>query len=163
MPPPWPCNRTAELWSAAYSASGNWDLLRFLPDGAVDSNFGTGGMAAVPSSPANLALGAVTSVAIQPNNEILVSGDFSITGTEYQLGVVRVGVDGNLDDNFGAGGNGFAYSGVDSSTAAGLAVQPDGSIVAAGFSGTLSAPGAARMFPCSSASPPGTSRALPSA
>ena len=121
---------------AGYSDGGYLDLVRYLPDGTLDTTFANGGRVSASSpSPINVAAGTVTSVAIQPNNQILVGGSFAEYYVNY-LGVARFNVDGSPDDSFGD--SGIAYdTGIASSSAAEIAIQPDGSVVAAGFSGKL--------------------------
>ena len=131
---------------AGYSDGGSLDLVRYLPDGTLDTTFANGGRVSASSpSPINVAAGTVTSVAIQPNNQILVGGSFAQYYVNY-LGVARFNVDGSPDDSFGD--SGIAYdTGIASSSAAEIAIQPDGSVVAAGFSGEIGTPGAAGNVP----------------
>jgi uncharacterized delta-60 repeat protein len=109
---------------------------RSVPAGGVlDPAFGTGGV--VSSS-----LGATTraySVATYPqegtanDGKIVVGGAYIGTNTKYQFGVVRYNLDGSLDKSFGGSGE-VTTPGSGAFGAIGLAIQPDGKVVAAGDS-----------------------------
>jgi uncharacterized delta-60 repeat protein len=88
-------------------------LLRLNADGTQDSSF---------HPPAFNA--GVTTVAVQPDGKILVSGSF--TGIPGAIRIARLNPDGSLDTSFntGAGLDDFAM---------GIAVQPDGKIVIGGY------------------------------
>jgi uncharacterized delta-60 repeat protein len=90
-------------------------LLRFLPDGSIDTSFDGDGVAVrLP--------GSVADVALQSDGKILTVGDrgFSVT---------RFNVDGTVDTSFGGG---TATTSLQSASANSVLVQPNGSIVAAG-------------------------------
>jgi uncharacterized delta-60 repeat protein len=97
-------------------------LVRYLPDGALDTAFGVGGVASVPID----TYGAL-SAALQPDGKIVVAGGPGTSGVD----LIRFTTDGALDASFGNGGKvatSFASPG-SSSPFYGLAVQPDGRIV----------------------------------
>jgi uncharacterized delta-60 repeat protein len=104
-------------------------LARYLPDGSLDSSFGTGGTVTTalggPSAFGN-------SLALQPDGKIVVGGVTQTAGAlQDRFALVRYNPDGSLDPTFGDGGivatavseHAFVYA---------LALQPDGKIVAAG-------------------------------
>ena len=74
-------------------------------------------------------------VAVQEDGKILVAGDVQGFGTGHDFGVARYNPDGSPDATFGAGGQVITPVGAGASTdsAYGVAVRPDGKIVAAGF------------------------------
>ncbi len=74
-------------------------------------------------------------VALQEDGKAVVAGNVSGWGTDLDFGVARLDADGSLDDSFGSGGRVITPVGSDSSNdeAYGVAVRPDGKIVAAGF------------------------------
>ena len=116
------------------SVSGDYvDLVRFLPDGSVDPNFLYGQLAYEPIA------GVAYSVAIQPNNMILVGGAFAeAVGERMDFGVARVMDSGAVDQNFGTGGVSAQNLGSGSQSAVtAVAVRPDGEILAAGVVGAL--------------------------
>lgn len=73
-------------------------LLRFLANGSLDASFGSGGIAAVPTS-APLARG----ILVQGDGKIIVVASIFTPGDPNIL-VVRYDAQGNLDPSFGTGG-----------------------------------------------------------
>lgn len=110
--------------------AGNFGLVRYLPNGTMDSTFGTDGIAALPSgvSPFGSAL------AVQPNGQIVWGGETTApSGTGAAFAIVRFNANGSLDTTFGTGGvasTAFANSNVQGPDA--ILVQPDGKILAGG-------------------------------
>ena len=84
---------------------------RLNPDGTLDSTFNPG------------ANGAVESLALQPDGQIIVGGFFTQLGGQSRNRIGRLNLDGTLDMTFDPGPAGEILS---------LAVQPDGKIVVAG-------------------------------
>ena len=113
--------------------NGDFVLARYNTNGALDSTFGTGGLVTTSFGPR--ASADATSLAIQPDGEIVVAGtvtDFSTSFTQ-DFGLARYNPDGSLDASFGTGGEVVTSFGPDSSgNAAGVAIAPDGDIVVAG-------------------------------
>jgi uncharacterized delta-60 repeat protein len=104
-------------------------LARYNSDGTLDSSFGTGGRVIT-----DFARGAdlADAMALQPDGKIVVAG---ITFTPSRLGdmaLARYNPNGTLDSSFGAGGEVTTDFG-DHDGAFAVALQPDGKIVAAGF------------------------------
>jgi uncharacterized delta-60 repeat protein len=100
-------------------------LTRFNEDGTRDPSFGAGGVSAAPTAGAN-------ALALQPDGKIVVAGGEGASGPTF--GLVRVNSDGTADTSFGTGGVVTTQIGSGNATASGVAVQPDGKIVAAGRS-----------------------------
>lgn len=99
-------------------------------DGDLDPSFGDGGFVVT-----DLGMGELPGcVALQPDGKILVAGDrrdSSVPRSDFAA--VRYLPDGALDPSFGIGG--FVLTDVGSIEGArGIALQPDGKIVLAGFS-----------------------------
>ena len=93
-------------------------VLRFLPNGSLDNNFGLNGVAVLPNS-----FGGFGGLAIQPDGKILVStnGNSSANGQ-----VIRLTSAGTLDSTFGNQGVvTFRLT-----TVPAIALQPDGRILA---------------------------------
>jgi len=113
---------------AVNTTSRDFGLARYNPDGTLDDTFGTGGML-------NLDLGGreYTGVAVlQSDGKIVVGGEQSISGTDFII--ARLNTDGSLDTTFGAP-NGYVVTDLGGSDSIyGLAILPDGRIVAAGSS-----------------------------
>lgn len=92
------------------------NIARLNADGSVDTTFASG-------SGAN---GSVYAVAVQPNGRILVAGDFSTFNERPFNRVVRLNLDGSVDDTFNPG------SGPDGPVMA-LALQTDGKPMIGGW------------------------------
>lgn len=124
--------------SRAYPVHGveaGANVLRYHPDGSLDTAFGNAGRVAF----SYMQTAAMTvSLAIQPDGFILVGGSSYVTdttngSTSLAFTVVRLRPDGRLDDSFGNGGRvDTAIIPGGTSELAAIAVQPDGKIVAAG-------------------------------
>lgn len=111
--------------------SFSFALVRYNPDGSLDTGFGIGGKVITDlSGPAEGAL----AVAIQSDGGIIAAG-VAYAGalpTSGDFALVRYQPDGSLDRTFGMDGKVITdWSGV-LDTARALAIQPDGRIVAAG-------------------------------
>ena len=106
--------------------------LASLPVGAapgdLDSSFGVGGQLVT-------AVGAGDSgandMAIQSDSKVVVAGYFN-NGTNNDFAVVRYNADGTLDTTFNSTGIATADFSGNNDTAYGVAIQPDGKIIAVG-------------------------------
>ncbi len=105
-----------------------------LSAGDLDPTFGDGGLVTTSFGPlASLDEGHV--VAIQSDGKIVVAGrSASGTGTGYDFALARYNSDGSLDTTFGIGGKVTTDFAGRYDAAHGVAIQPDGRIVAAGYS-----------------------------
>ncbi|MBV8987575.1 MAG: hypothetical protein JO372_03340 [Solirubrobacterales bacterium] len=80
-------------------------VLRYLPDGKLDTTFGTNGFAPISSS--SMSLGA-SGIAVQANGDILVaSGATNSSDTVQGIAVERLLPNGSLDATFGNHGVAF--------------------------------------------------------
>ena len=120
---------------AAFNTDQWFTLLRYMPDGTLDPNFGTGGLVKVRYDVDDDAL--AYALYIYPNNTILVAGttwnEAGNTGRDFAL--TRLLEDGSVDATFGTGGWAVTptVSGKVTDEARSIAVQSDGKIVLAGF------------------------------
>jgi uncharacterized delta-60 repeat protein len=108
-------------------APGNWLVLRYLPDGRLDTGFGAGGMAVINTghtAPAE-------ALALQPDGKIVVTGLATCEQMENCFAAARLNPDGRLDPSFGTAGV-ARHSPVRRTAASDVTVQPDGRIVLAG-------------------------------
>jgi uncharacterized delta-60 repeat protein len=110
-------------------------LVRFNPNGSIDSTFGENGNGIVTSGTNNLAVYA-TSAALQKDGKIVIAG-YKFNGHDYDFMLARFSPDGIPDNNFG-NANGIVtteISGIGTNDRAySVAIQNDGDIVAAGSS-----------------------------
>jgi uncharacterized delta-60 repeat protein len=119
-------------------------IVRLNPDGSLDTTFGNGGRVQIAFE-AGGANGnnddVANAVAIQPDGRIVVGGQSARTGSGIDFTLVRLTTDGNLDPTFGVGGKVITDFGTlvgankNSDDAIDrITLQPDGKIVAAGYS-----------------------------
>lgn len=127
-------------WSYLVGVGNVFTTLRYNMDGTLDASFdGDGVVTTIVGGSSDQA----NSVAIQPDEKIVVAGTVfgSNTSYNYQFGLVRYNSDGSLDTSFSGDGKvvtnviAGAYQQVTS-----VAIQPDGKIVVVGYSYATSNP-----------------------
>ena len=102
-------------------------LVRYNPDGSLDTSFGSGGKVTTGNN------GMVNALALQPDGKIVAAGESWNGSTNYVFALARYNADGSLDTSFGSGG--VVMTTVfpsNSAQAYAVAVEPDGKIVVAG-------------------------------
>lgn len=126
-----PDGRILAVGTSIDGAPGGHDVVvvRYTDDGRIDTSFGGGDGMAIASPPGDRATGLAGT--LQPDGRILVAGQAT---SEAAFAVARFLTDGSLDPSFGDQGWTTTPIGT-RAEARGVAVQPDGRIVAAG-SGT---------------------------
>ena len=121
-------NKIVVAGTSITSNDRNIGLVRYDPDGTLDTTFGTDG--AVISDLGGWDFGQA--VAVQSDNKIVVAGT-SITSNDRNIGLVRYDPDGTLDTTFGTDGTTVTdLGGWDFGQA--VALQRDSRIVVAGTS-----------------------------
>ena len=99
-------------------------VARLNADGSLDGTFN-------PGTGAN---GTVNKVLVQPDKQILIAGDFGTVNGSTRVRIARLNPDGTLDPTFNPG------TGASAAIFAGVAIQPNGKILASGsfttFNGT---------------------------
>ncbi|MBF8255996.1 MAG: putative delta-60 repeat protein [Anaerolineales bacterium] len=108
-------------------------LIRYNADGSLDAAFGTGGI--VTTATGTGTNDSALSVAIQADGKIVAAGR-SGSLDDHDFALVRYNTDGSLDATFGTGGKATTPIGTDD-WANSVVIQPDGKIVAAGYTGFL--------------------------
>ena len=106
-------------------AVGGRVIARFTAAGAVDTGFGDGGTIQVPGQSSD----ALYAVALDPDDNILVGGAVTL-GAQQQMWIGRYLPDGAVDEGFAGGAIGDDGTG---GNALGLALAPDGKLLASGF------------------------------
>ncbi|HEX5011765.1 MAG TPA: delta-60 repeat domain-containing protein [Planctomycetota bacterium] len=117
-------------FSSEISSNTDFALARFDADGTPDLDFGIGGKVTTDFNGGN---DDVYALLIQPDGKLVAVGD-AVTGAFYDFAAARYLPDGTLDGSFGVGGRvrtDFNAGSMDQARSAVL--QPDGKIVAAGF------------------------------
>ncbi|MEV0175179.1 calcium-binding protein [Streptomyces sp. NPDC050803] len=104
------------------STSFDFVLMRFHPDGTVDSGFGTAGIARTDLG----GYDSVESLAIQPDGRIVAGGS-----SDDRVALARYTTNGTLDTSFDGDGRVVTTG----ASAVDMALQPDGRIVTVGGNG----------------------------
>jgi len=110
-------------------------VARFNPDGWLDPGFGAGGTTTTTPIVGSPLLSA-SAVALEPDGQIVAAGYALESVPQLDFGLARFNVNGPLDGIFSVDGRVTTDLGA-SDLAHGVAVQPDGKIVAAGESGPV--------------------------
>jgi uncharacterized delta-60 repeat protein len=122
---------------AAGEAGQSMGIARYLPNGALDANFGVGGKATVDLT---TGLDYADDVALSSSNQIVVAGSANYFGRDAKVALARLNADGTPDLGFSGDGKRVTNftSGWDGSFD--VEIQPtDGKIVAAGGAGNYGA------------------------
>lgn len=122
---------------ASISASGDFAVARYNPDGTLDKFFGEGGKVITDIDGVN-ASDFIKAMVLLPDGKILVAGNANNAFFDGQadVGMVRYDQNGNLDPEFGVGGIKVTSFGAFTNSH-GLAVQPDGKILFGGISNAI--------------------------
>jgi uncharacterized delta-60 repeat protein len=118
-------------------AEGGFDfaLARYNPDGTLDGGFGTGGKVLTDFSQGSD--DRAFAMALQPDGKIVVAGQSEAGRSDPVFALARYTSNGTLDTTFGnAGLVTTSFRNVSLDQARAVAIQPDGKIVATGFSFT---------------------------
>ncbi|MDZ4405030.1 LamG-like jellyroll fold domain-containing protein [Prosthecobacter sp.] len=109
-------------------------LVRYNSDGSLDASFGEDGKVITPVGSGD---DFGRSVVVQSNGKILVAGDAE-GGALSDFAVVCYNGDGTLDSSFGSGGKVITQISSSHDRAYDMALQSDGKIILAGYSGSNS-------------------------
>ncbi len=122
-----------KIVAAGYTYNGtnsDFALARYNADGSLDSAFGSGGKVTTNIASRDEYISAM---ALQPDGKIVVAGFSEGATTSDDFAVARYNADGTLDASFGTGGYVLTVFDADYDDAYALLLQPDGKIVAAGY------------------------------
>ncbi|HYV92913.1 MAG TPA: T9SS type A sorting domain-containing protein [Chitinophagales bacterium] len=108
-----------------------FSVAAFAQAGELDSTFDSDGIVSTAIGAGN---DGARSMAIQSDGKIIAAGYSSDGVYEYYFTLARYNSDGTLDNSFGNGGEVITAIGSSNDHAYALAIQPDGKIIAAGFS-----------------------------
>ena len=111
-------------------SSNDFALARYNPDGSLDSEFGTGGIVTTPIGDKD---DKIFSIALQSDGKIVAGGCY-IDSSYWSFALVRYNSDGSLDDSFGTNGSVTTSIGPRHDVINTVLIQPDGKIVAVGYS-----------------------------
>lgn len=107
--------------------SAYFALVRYSPDGSLDTSFGSGGKVTTPMG----RLSSASALVRQPDGKLIVGGVSGSNNSNGKIALVRYQPDGSLDTTFGHGGKVTTALGVPlSAISAFLVRQPDGKLVA---------------------------------
>jgi len=113
-----------------------WDacVYRIMPNGTVDSTFGTNGLTVFDIGGGE---DYTQAMAVLPNGKIIVAGGSYLGGAEVDFFAARLTEDGQLDASFGNNGKVIIpiSAGEAEDVAQAIAIQPDGKIILAGSYG----------------------------
>jgi uncharacterized delta-60 repeat protein len=109
-------------------SGGDFVVVRFLPDGTPDLDFGNSGIAKVDFGQSAAYFHGMT---IQTDGRIILAGEYSLSNNS-DFALARLNTDGSLDSTFGEGGKVITDLGSPSDYANDVVVQSDGKIIAAG-------------------------------
>ncbi|MBL8523794.1 MAG: hypothetical protein JNN20_08900, partial [Betaproteobacteria bacterium] len=97
-----PDGRVLAIGNVSVAGQGAFRVLRFMPDGSLDTAFGPGGLTSFVTG--DEWFWGAREFVLQPDGKIVVTGGFGSPTNESQtLGVARVLADGGLDPAFNAG------------------------------------------------------------
>jgi uncharacterized delta-60 repeat protein len=106
---------------------GNFALVRYNANGTLDATFGGNGKVTTAFTPGR---DVANAVAIQADGKIVAAGEASGIGRTFAL--ARYNANGTLDATFGGDGTVMTNFSIGMDSAAGVVVQSNGKIVAAG-------------------------------
>ena len=115
--------------SAVFGSTTDFALIRYNPDGSLDTTFSFDGKQTTPIGTGNDVANALT---IQPNGKIIAAGYAAITSGNNDFAVVRYNADGSLDTTFDGDGKLTTPIGSFNDVGNAVAIQTDGKILVAG-------------------------------
>jgi uncharacterized delta-60 repeat protein len=109
----------------------DFEVVRYKANGSLDTRFDSDGIATLDIGTST---DRATALAIQPDGKILVAGySFNLGTSDDDMAIVRYKVNGSLDTTFDFDGIATRDIGNNTDRVTGLAIQPDGKILLAGY------------------------------
>jgi uncharacterized delta-60 repeat protein len=115
---------------AAGQSGNDFALARYNVDGSLDASFDSDGKVTTDFGGDDQGRG----VALEPNGKIVAAGYTNPGVLAHDFALARYNADGTLDAGFGSGGKVTTAIGATIDVGTDVAIQPNGKIVAAGFS-----------------------------
>jgi uncharacterized delta-60 repeat protein len=116
--------------AAEISGSSDAALARYNADGTLDRMFGPGGTVRTDIGSGDF--DEAKALAVQADGRLVIAG-FAVTEGNFDFALARYKFNGGLDRSFGVGGTVRTDFSGSTDSAAALAIQADGKLVAAGF------------------------------
>jgi uncharacterized delta-60 repeat protein len=115
--------------STGTSTGNDFAVVRFNPNGTLDTTFGTGGIVVTDvGSTSDVA----NAIAIQSSGKIVLVGESRVGTAQPDFAMVRYNADGSLDTSFGVGGRVLTDFSGGNDSGRSVALTSDGRIVVAG-------------------------------
>lgn len=111
-------------------SSNDFALARYNPDGTLDISFDTDGKL---STTFGTGTDVAYSVAVKPDGKIIVAG-YSYNGSDNDFALAQYNPEGTMDIDFNSSGKLVSNFGMSEDAINSVALQPDGKIVAIGYS-----------------------------
>ncbi len=117
----------------------HFTLARYTTTGGLDSSFGSGGKVVTSWGKGGGTSAAAFAMALYPNagtpndGKIILAGAAATKSNGGQFALARYNANGSLDTSFGSGGTVSTVLSARQSEIDGVAIQPDGKIVAVGY------------------------------
>ncbi|MGF1471805.1 MAG: hypothetical protein ACFB50_08705 [Rubrobacteraceae bacterium] len=130
-----------KIVAAGFAEDGPGDrsfaLARYNPNGSLDTTFNPTGSTpgTVTTDVGESGNSVAGGVALQPDGKIVAAGFAADSSGGGEFALARYNPNGSLDTTFGTNGTVVTDVGSEGSQIDGVALQPDGKIVAAGFTG----------------------------
>jgi uncharacterized delta-60 repeat protein len=109
-------------------------LMRFNPDGSLDSSFGTAGVVETGAGPWN-SISEMIGMDLQSDGKIVVGGNVhnpTNPNSDFDFLLARYNANGSIDSSFGTNGEVITDVNNEENWGASVAVQPDGKILLGG-------------------------------
>ena len=121
-----------KIVGAGYSDASNADFsaVRLNTNGSLDTSFDTDGRIQTNFGLNERGFG----VAIQADGKIVIAGESDLSGSRYDFALARYNINGSLDTSFDGDGRLTTQFNLNNSIARDVLIEPDGKIIAAGYS-----------------------------